>query len=106
MNREGQGRHVLFRANAYTGPGETKEQFPELLNREYMAFVEQQLRDAGIVVPLMANDNLQEGYWAPGTGLGAADIYGIDAYPMRYDCAQPYIWYADSIPPTLFCSQY
>lgn len=82
----------MFRSDAFTGPGENKTQFPELLNREWMAFVEQELRSAGVVVPLIVNDNEQGGYWAPGTGLGAADIYGIDAYPMRYDCAQPYVW--------------
>lgn len=26
------------------------------------------------------------GYFAPGTGLGAVDLYAIDSYPMRYDC--------------------
>ncbi|CAK7215511.1 hypothetical protein SBRCBS47491_002506 [Sporothrix bragantina] len=70
--------------------GETE--FPAQSNREYMAFVEQQLREAGIVVPFIDNDNLALGYWAPGTGLGEVDIYGIDAYPVRYDCSQPDVW--------------
>lgn len=79
--------------NEYTTwPGENATQFPEEFNREEMAFVEQQLRDAGIVVPLINNDNEADGYWAPGTGLGSVDIYGIDAYPMRYDCADPSTW--------------
>lgn len=60
--------------------------FPNEMNREYMAFVEQSFRDAGIVVPFVVNDNLNIGSWAPGTGLGAVDLYGIDAYPMQYDC--------------------
>lgn len=60
--------------------------FPSQMNREYMAAVDNQLLDAGITVPLIVNDNEVEGYWAPGSGLGAVDIYGIDAYPMRYDC--------------------
>ena len=51
-----------------------------------MAFVEQQFRDAGIVVPFVVNDNEVMGDFAPGSGLGAVDLYGIDAYPMRYDC--------------------
>lgn len=72
--------------------GETATDFPAAMNRDYMAFVEQQLRDAGIVVPFINNDNLALGYWAPGTGLGAVDIYGIDAYPVRYDCSQPDVW--------------
>lgn len=67
-----------------TYPGVTN--FPNQMNKEYMAFVEQQLRDTGIVVPLVDNDNRVLGSFAPGTGLGAVDLYGIDAYPLRYDC--------------------
>ncbi|CAK7244442.1 MAG: hypothetical protein STHCBS139747_005981 [Sporothrix thermara] len=70
----------------------TTAEFPAPSNRAYMAFVEEQLRAAGIVVPFIDNDNLAEGYWAPGTGEGAVDIYGIDAYPVRYDCSQPDVW--------------
>jgi beta-galactosidase GanA len=66
-------------------------EFPDLMNRQYMAYVEQQFRDTGIIVPLSVNDNEVEGYWAPGSGLGAVDLYGIDAYPMRYDCGFDYI---------------
>ncbi|KAL9088456.1 MAG: hypothetical protein Q9165_006180 [Trypethelium subeluteriae] len=66
--------------------------FPEQQNREVMAFTEDRLRDAGIVVPFIVNDNENMGYWAPGTGLGAVDIYGIDSYPLRYDCADYYVW--------------
>lgn len=69
-----------------TWPGESFTQFPEEFNRELMAFTEDKLRDAGIVVPFAVNDNENKGYFAPGTGLGAVDIYGIDAYPFRYDC--------------------
>lgn len=79
--------------NEYTSwPDVNMTQFPLQFNREYMAFVENQLLDANIEVPLIINDNYVMGYWAPGTGLGSGDIYGIDAYPMRYDCAQPQIW--------------
>lgn len=60
--------------------------FPSQMNRRYMEIVKQQLIDAGITVPLIVNDNEVEGYWAPGSGVGAADIYGIDSYPLRYDC--------------------
>ena len=79
--------------NEYTSwRNEDPDQFPEHFNREYMTFVEQQLREAGIEVPLIFNDNYVMGYFAPGTGVGSVDIYGIDAYPMRYDCAHPHIW--------------
>lgn len=71
--------------NEYTTwPGVTD--FPSQMNREYMSYVEQQFRDAGVTVPFIDNDNEVGGYFAPGTGLGAVDLYGIDSYPMRYDC--------------------
>ncbi|KAL4888053.1 putative beta-galactosidase E [Aspergillus ambiguus] len=79
--------------NEYTSwPGVSSSDFPTHMNREVMAFTETQLRDAGVVVPLAVNDNLNMGYFAPGTGLGELEIYGIDAYPMRYDCGNPYVW--------------
>lgn len=67
-----------------TWPGVTD--FPNEMNRNYMAHVEDQLRDESITVPSIVNDNLVMGYFAPGSGKGAVDIYAIDAYPMRYDC--------------------
>ncbi|KAJ5682182.1 hypothetical protein N7462_005347, partial [Penicillium macrosclerotiorum] len=73
-----------------TWPGVTS--FPTEMNRQYMDFVKKQLREVGITVPLIINDNEVMGYWAPGSGLGAGDIYGIDAYPLRYDCANPTTW--------------
>ena len=82
--------------NEYSAyPGVNASDFPNEMNREYMAFVEQQLRDAGIVVPFIDNDNLALGSFAPGTGLGAVDIYGIDAYPMRYDCEAGVLFLCD-----------
>ena len=81
-----------------TWPDQSFDQFPEHFNREYMAFVEQLLLDAGVNVPLIFNDNEVMGYFAPGTGLGSLDIYGIDAYPMSYDCAQPDFWPNVRIP--------
>jgi beta-galactosidase len=73
--------------NEYTTwPGVNLTDFPDQMNKDYMAFVEQQFRDAGIVVPFVVNDNQAMGDFAPGGGLGAVDLYGIDAYPMRYDC--------------------
>ncbi|KAJ5975564.1 hypothetical protein N7481_009271 [Penicillium waksmanii] len=64
----------------------------EQMNREYMEYVEKQLLDACITVPLIVNDNKALGYWAPGSGLGTTDIYGIDSYPFRYDCGNPTFW--------------
>jgi len=68
--------------NEYTYPA-NGIYFP---NREYFAYVEQQYRDAGIVVPFISNDAGPEGYFAPGTGTGSVDIYGHDSYPLGFDC--------------------
>ncbi|PIG88964.1 beta-galactosidase [Aspergillus arachidicola] len=79
--------------NEYTTwPGLTEEEFPSQINREVMALMAEELHAAGVEVPMAMNDNEVEGYFAPGTGLGEVDIYGIDAYPMRYDCAHPDVW--------------
>lgn len=60
-----------------TWPGVTD--FPNDMNRDYMAYVEEQLLDEGINVPKIVNDNSVKGYFAPGSGQGAVDIYAIDA---------------------------
>jgi hypothetical protein len=54
---------------------------PKLANisQVYMAAVEKKFRDAGIVVPSILNDAYPHGYFAPGTGPGAVDIYGTYA---------------------------
>ncbi|TGO72643.1 hypothetical protein BELL_0432g00030 [Botrytis elliptica] len=44
-------------------PGVTN--FPSQMNKDYMSFVEQQLLDAGVVVPFVVNDNLNIGNFAP-----------------------------------------
>lgn len=67
-------------------------------NHEYFAYVEQQYRNAGIVVPFISNDASPDGHFAPGTGLGAVDIYGHDSYPLGFDCANPYTWPDGSLP--------
>ncbi|KAF2429679.1 glycoside hydrolase family 35 protein [Tothia fuscella] len=79
-------------------PGTTPTTFPSQMNREYIAYVNQQFRKAGIVVPLVNNDPAMKGYFAPGSGLGEVDIYGTDAYPLRYNCAQPSIWPKTRVP--------
>ncbi|PCG90900.1 Glycoside hydrolase, family 35 [Penicillium occitanis (nom. inval.)] len=92
---------MLQPENEYSSwPGLNVSTFPSEMNKNYMAFVEQQFRNAGIQVPFIVNDNLAEGYFAPGTGAGAVDIYGIDAYPMRYDCAHPEVWPTYRFPYT------
>ncbi|PWY94572.1 hypothetical protein BO94DRAFT_553494 [Aspergillus sclerotioniger CBS 115572] len=57
------------------------------LEKEYMAYVEDQYRQAGIVVPLIVNDAEPLGDFAPGTGVGAVDIYSFDFYPLQWSTA-------------------
>ncbi|KAL3460988.1 beta-galactosidase precursor [Aspergillus heterothallicus] len=59
---------------------------------EYMQYIINQLRSAGIVVPITNNDAFNNGYNAPGTGEGAVDIYGFDNYPIGVGCSNAYNW--------------
>ncbi|OTA99256.1 glycoside hydrolase family 35 protein [Hypoxylon sp. CI-4A] len=84
---------MLQPENEYdTWPDVNDTDFPAHTNSNYMEHVKQQFKEAGNVVPQMVNDHLYQGNWAPGSGLGETEIYGIDAYPMRYDCAHPDVW--------------
>ncbi|OTB03952.1 glycoside hydrolase family 35 protein [Hypoxylon sp. CI-4A] len=58
----------------------------------YMQYVEDQARDAGIIVPTISNDAAPLGNNVPGSGLGEVDIYGHDAYPVQFNCANPSTW--------------
>lgn len=69
-------------------------------NHEYFAYVESQLRNAGIVVPFIDNDAGPQGLFAPGNGTGSVDIYGHDSYPLGFDCANPYVWPDNNLPTT------
>ncbi|KAM0415981.1 hypothetical protein ACHAPT_013080, partial [Fusarium lateritium] len=64
------------------------------LEKDYMAFVESQLRNAGITVPFISNDAVPLGNWAPGSGQGAVDVYGTDFYPFSWGvgCSNPSNW--------------
>ncbi|KAJ0304579.1 hypothetical protein COL516b_005940 [Colletotrichum fioriniae] len=53
-----------------------------LLDPNYMEFMEDQFRRNGIEVPLIGNDAVPLGNWAPGSGKGELDIYAHDAYPF------------------------
>ncbi|TVY57797.1 putative beta-galactosidase A [Lachnellula cervina] len=89
--------------NEYTGSdGPVTGGFPDPV---YFAYVKKQIRDAGIVVPLISNDASPKGIFAPGSVWqgsteGDVDIYGHDSYPLGFDCAHPYTWPAGSIPTT------
>lgn len=60
------------------------------LEKEYMAYVENEYRKAGIVVPFIFNDAFPLGNFAPGTGAGAVDIYSFDFYPLGWTTARMY----------------
>ena len=47
-------------------------------NRYYFSYVEDQYRNAGIVVPFLDNEVTQTALFPPGSGLGAVDLYGFD----------------------------
>jgi hypothetical protein len=66
-------------------------------NGEYFAYIEKQLRDAGVKVPLINNDASPKGYFAPGNGTGSIDIYGHDSYPLGFGCTFPFEWNDESV---------
>lgn len=83
------GPVIMFQPeNEYYSCADDVEPCP---NPEYMQYVVDQWRNQSIIVPFIVNDN-NEGNFAPGTGEGAVDIYGIDNYPLGFDCANPEQW--------------
>ena len=56
---------------------------PDFPQPAYFEYVQQQLRDAGIVVPLISNDEGPYGNFAPGK-QSAVNIYGYDGYPLGF----------------------
>jgi beta-galactosidase GanA len=50
-------------------------------NGAYMQYVINRARNSGIAIPMITNDAGPYGNDAPGSGVGAVDIYGHDAYP-------------------------
>ncbi|KAI4947681.1 hypothetical protein J4E91_006503 [Alternaria rosae] len=80
--------------NEYTQATSTIKPFPDPV---YMQYVEDQIRDAGIIVPLISNDASAKGNNAPGQPA-AVDIYGHDGYPLGFDCANPTTWPDGNLP--------
>ncbi|KIJ53974.1 glycoside hydrolase family 35 protein [Sphaerobolus stellatus SS14] len=62
-----------------------------IAHAEYFAELEATYRAGGIAVPLTYNDAGQGKHYINGTG--APDLYGMDAYPQRYNCGQPDVWH-------------
>ena len=72
------GPVILYQPeNEYSG-GCCGAVFPD---PDYMQYVEDQARKAGVTVPFVNNDAWEGWHNAPGTGLGQVDIYGFDNYP-------------------------
>ncbi|KAI1324310.1 glycoside hydrolase family 35 protein [Xylariaceae sp. FL0255] len=89
------GPVILYQPeNEYTGANT----YMPFNDGAYMEYVEQQARKAGIVVPLISNDAAPDGHNAPGTGVGAVDIYGHDGYPLGFDCSNPTSWPTGGLP--------
>lgn len=58
-------------------------------NRYYMQYIEDQLRNASIVVPLVNNDANTGGHNAPGTGIGEVDIYVSGSSNLTWSLVRP-----------------
>ena len=67
-------------------------------NGQYMQYVINQARSAGIFVPMINNDVAPNGNYAPGSGSGQMDIYGYDNYPLGFDCSHPSDWGTNRLP--------
>ncbi|KAF1840936.1 glycoside hydrolase family 35 protein [Cucurbitaria berberidis CBS 394.84] len=80
--------------NEYTQATSAIKPFPDPV---YMQYVEDQLRNASIVVPFISNDASAKGNNAPGQPA-AVDIYGHDGYPVGFDCANPSVWPDGKLP--------
>ncbi|OBT46573.1 hypothetical protein VE00_01868 [Pseudogymnoascus sp. WSF 3629] len=88
------GPVILYQPeNEYSG-GIPPALFPD---GPYFQRVIDQVRKAGIVVPLINNDAWSGGHNAPGTGLGEVDIYAHDNYPIGFDCSDPTVWPANGL---------
>ncbi|KAL8944309.1 MAG: hypothetical protein Q9216_000493 [Gyalolechia sp. 2 TL-2023] len=89
------GPIILFQPENEYSQATSDVTFPD---REYFRAVQDQYREAGVIVPFINNDAAPRGYLAPGTGSGSVDIYGHDAYPLGFDCANPYTWPDGALP--------
>ncbi|KAG9081614.1 hypothetical protein FS749_007538 [Ceratobasidium sp. UAMH 11750] len=92
------GNIVLVQAENEFSPSSTKS--------PYMQAIVDLYRQNGIVVPITHNDQHsgQNGYFAPGTGQGAVDIYCGDSYPQgtsRWNQVQQiYYQYHKAVAPS------
>jgi hypothetical protein len=62
------------------------------LDKEYMAYIELLYRKVGVVIPFIFNDMSPMGNFAPGSGVGAVDIYGFDYYPLTWTTPREFLY--------------
>ncbi|KAJ5578415.1 CAZyme family GH35 [Penicillium hispanicum] len=94
------GPIILYQPeNEYTSACCGVDNFPD---GAYMQYVEDQARNAGIVIPFISNDASPDGHNVPGSGAGAVDIYGHDSYPLGFDCANPATWPSGDLPTDFY----
>ncbi|KOS20896.1 putative beta-galactosidase A [Escovopsis weberi] len=67
-------------------------------NHAYMQYIIDQLRNNGILVPLISSIPGFVGIGAPGSGPGSVDLYGTNIYPTGFDCGHPEYWPRDGLP--------
>ncbi|KGQ03791.1 putative beta-galactosidase A [Beauveria bassiana D1-5] len=89
------GPVILYQAENEYSISNGRVPFPD---GEYMQAVIDQARRFGIVLPIVNNDASKDGHNRPGSGAGAVDIYGYDAYPLGFDCSNPTYWRSDALP--------
>ncbi|KLU89827.1 hypothetical protein MAPG_08796 [Magnaporthiopsis poae ATCC 64411] len=85
------GPVILFQPeNEYSSTTGATKPFPD---GEYVQYVIDQARAAGVVVPMINNDQSHSGNLVPKKGPGSPDIYGHDAYFWGPDdCERPDFW--------------
>ncbi|KAG7135028.1 beta-galactosidase A like protein [Verticillium longisporum] len=64
---------------------------------DYWERVQNQYRDAGVIVPYVNNEAHMNGYITAHTPA-SVDIYGHDSYPLGFDCENPTVWPEDGLP--------
>ncbi|TKX19907.1 putative beta-galactosidase A [Elsinoe australis] len=90
------GPVILYQPENEYSQADSNVVFPD---SDYFQYVIDQARNAGIVVPLISNDNAPKGLFSPdGQQAAKVDIYGHDNYPLGFDCAQPDVWPNGNLP--------
>ncbi|KAF9018457.1 glycoside hydrolase family 35 protein [Hymenopellis radicata] len=70
--------------------GSSHNEYEQWLGGEYFEDLKEVYHHSDIVVPLTYNDPAPRKNFINGTG--AVDLYGLDSYPQRFDCSNPFVW--------------